>query len=184
MLANLIAYFRRYWDLYVRFHGDTVLYLRHQGVRIGEGSLVYTPVTNFSTEPWLIEIGKGTTVTHGVVFLTHDGASRLFRQEIPGMNPLYGNRFGTIWIGDNCFIGQNSLILPDVRVGPDSIVGAGSLVNQDVPPRTIYAGNPARYICTLDEYIERYQQKMFPVEATDRESLRRELTKRLWGEER
>lgn len=183
-MSLLVSLFKRYWNLFVRYRGDMVAALRHEGVRIGEGCSIYVSVSNFGTEPWLVEIGNRVTITHGVSFITHDGASRLFRRETPGMNPRYGNRFGTIRIGDNCFIGVDSIILPDVRIGPDSIVGAGSLVNRDVPPRTVYAGNPARYICTLDEYIERYQQKMIPVESTDRESLRRELTKRLWGEER
>jgi hypothetical protein len=39
-------------------------------------------------------------------------------------------------------------------------------------------------IYTLEDYIERYQRKMFPIEATNRQELRQELTQRLWGERR
>jgi len=115
--------------------------------------------------------------------VTHDGASRLFRDRLPGSS-RYGNRFGKIIIKDNCFIGVSSVILPGVTIGPDSIVGAGSVVNKDIPPNMVYAGVPAQMICTLEEYIQNYQQKMIPIEATDRNSLRRELTLKLWGEER
>lgn len=172
--------------LFLRFgvyRGNRAAYLRHLGVRIGPDCDILNSVKNFGTEPWLIELGRRVTITHGVVFLTHDGANRLFRQVLPGSSK-WGNRFGTIRVLDNCFIGVNSVILPDVQIGPDSIVGAGSVVVKDVPPRTVVAGTPARPICTLDEYIQRYQAKMIPIEATDREQLRRELTQKLWGEVR
>jgi len=46
------------------------------------------------------------------------------------------------------------------------------------------AGNPAVPIKTLEQYIEGYRRRMIPLEATDRDSLRRELTTKLWGQER
>ena len=165
------------------FLGNKVAYLRHKGVRIGQGCQIITSVNAFGTEPWLIELGNRVTITHGVVFLTHDGSSRLFRNKIPGLS-RYGNRFGRILIHDECFIGVNSVIMPDVEIGPNSIVGVGSVVNRDVPPNMVYAGVPAKPICTLEEYIERYKQKMIGIKAEDRESLRKELTLRFWGEER
>lgn len=182
--VSLRAIYRRlnfFWSYYVRCHADPVEYLRRQGVRIGQACSIYTESHNFGTEPWLIEIGNHVTVGQGVMFITHDGTSRLFRDRLPGMNP-FGNRFGTVVIRDNCFIGNNAILLPGVEIGPDSAVGAGSVVTRCVPPRTIVAGNPARPIKTLDEYIERYCQRMIPLEAADRDTLRRELTARLWGD--
>jgi UDP-2-acetamido-3-amino-2,3-dideoxy-glucuronate N-acetyltransferase len=43
-------------------------------------------------------------------------------------------------------IGSNATILGGVTVGEEAIVGAGSVVTEDVPPRTIVAGNPAKVI--------------------------------------
>ncbi len=168
---------------YIRCRGDKVEHLRCLGVKIGQGCSIYTDTHNFGTEPWLVEIGDHVTLGQGVQLITHDGTSRLFRDHLPGMS-CFGNRFGTIVIRDNCFIGNNAILLPGVEVGPDSAVGAGSVVTKTVPPRTIAAGNPARPIKTLDEYIECYRQRMIPLEATDRESLRTELTTKLWGRER
>jgi acetyltransferase-like isoleucine patch superfamily enzyme len=54
-----------------------------------------------------------------------------------------------ITIGDDVFIGMNSIILKGVTIGDGSVVGAGSVVSQDVPPRTIVAGNPARVVRSL-----------------------------------
>ncbi len=50
-----------------------------------------------------------------------------------------------VWIGANCFI------LKGVTVGKGSIIGAGSVVNNDVRPFSIYAGNPAVFIKSIDE---------------------------------
>ena len=51
-----------------------------------------------------------------------------------------------IVIEDKAWIGINSTILPGVRIGYGAIVGAGSVVTKDVPPMTVVAGNPARFI--------------------------------------
>jgi acetyltransferase-like isoleucine patch superfamily enzyme len=164
-------------------HGNNVAYLRRRGARIGTQVTVLNRVEDFGTEPWLIEIGSRVTVAAGVLFVTHDGASRVFRHRIVGGSP-FGNRFGTIRILDNCFIGARSILLPGIAVGPDSIVGAGSVVTRDVPPRTVVAGHPARAVADLDDHIETYRRKMVPGLPASRGDLRRELTVRLWGEER
>ncbi|MEP7146052.1 MAG: acyltransferase, partial [bacterium] len=52
-----------------------------------------------------------------------------------------------VWIGANCFI------LKGVTIGKGSIVGAGSVVNNDVKPFSIYAGNPAVFIKNIEEEI-------------------------------
>jgi acetyltransferase-like isoleucine patch superfamily enzyme len=49
-------------------------------------------------------------------------------------------------IGQRCFIGARSLIMPGVTIGDGSVVAAGSVVIKDVPARSIVAGNPARVI--------------------------------------
>ncbi len=161
------------------YRGNKVDYLRHLGVRIGKNCDILNSVKNFGTEPWLIEIGCRVTLTEGVLLLTHDGANRVFRDRLAASSP-WGNLFGTIRILDNCFIGANSIIMPGVQIGPHSIVGAGSVVTKDVPPQTVVVGVPAQTLCTLDEYIERYERQMIPIAAMNRRDLRRELTGQLW----
>jgi acetyltransferase-like isoleucine patch superfamily enzyme len=168
---------------YLLYRANLINYLRHEGVKIGNNCDLLNSAENYGTEPWLIEIGNDVTITYGVNLLTHDAASRLFRKNLPESS-RYGNRFGPIRILDNCFIGLCSIILPDVTIGPNSVVGAGSVVVKDVPPNTVVAGVPAKKIATLDEYIDKYKQKMVPIKSTNRQDLRQELTQYFWGEER
>ncbi len=161
------------------FLGDKAGYFRHKKARIGRGCDLLCGIYALGSEPWLIRIDDNVTVTSGCIFITHDGASRLFRDR-PG-HSRFGNRFAPIHIGSDSFIGMNSIIMPGVTVGPRSIIGAGSVVTSDVPPDVVYAGNPARMICTLDEYISRYESRMIPVKAKNKRELREELTKKLIG---
>ena len=107
---------------------------------------------DFGGEPYLITIGDHVTVSTHVEFVTHDGATWVFRDrpEYEGLQ-----RFGAIEIGNNCFIGTRSIILPGVRIGKNCVVGAGSVVTRSVPKDTVVAGVPAHVICTYDEYVQR-----------------------------
>jgi acetyltransferase-like isoleucine patch superfamily enzyme len=55
-------------------------------------------------------------------------------------------------IKDNATIGGGVTILPNVTVGEKAVVGGGSVVAKDVPPRTIVAGCPAKFVMTLEDY--------------------------------
>ena len=50
--------------------------------------------------------------------------------------------------------------MPNVKIGSDCIIGAGSVVTHDVPDGSVYAGNPARLICTVDEYYSKQKALM------------------------
>jgi maltose O-acetyltransferase len=54
-----------------------------------------------------------------------------------------------ITIGNDCWIGGNSIILPGVSIGSNCIIGAGSVVTKDVLDNTLAAGNPAKKIKNL-----------------------------------
>jgi acetyltransferase-like isoleucine patch superfamily enzyme len=56
-------------------------------------------------------------------------------------------------IEDNVWIGGQVSILPGVRIGKDSVVGIHAVVFEDVPPRVIVGGNPARVIRPLDSPV-------------------------------
>ncbi|TMW65249.1 hypothetical protein Poli38472_009416 [Pythium oligandrum] len=49
-------------------------------------------------------------------------------------------------IEEDVWIGGNVIILPGVRVGRGAVIGAGSVVTKDVPPMSVFSGNPAKFI--------------------------------------
>ncbi len=51
-----------------------------------------------------------------------------------------------VHIGENCWIGEKSIILPGVTIGDNTVIGAGSIVTKDIPANSIAVGNPARVI--------------------------------------
>jgi acetyltransferase-like isoleucine patch superfamily enzyme len=127
---------------------------------------------DFGSEPYLIEIGNHVTVSSNVTFITHDGATWVFRH----LPPYLGlQRFGRIVIGDNCFIGASAIIMPDVSIGSNSVVGAGAVVTRSVPANSVVAGVPARRICSYEEYVERMilRCRSYPPDVTaDRKKLK------------
>ncbi len=127
-----------------------VRYLASKGVDIGKGVIIYEPssVTIDSSRPWLLKIGEYTKITHGAVILTHDYSLSTLRR-------TYGLWIGEgqlTSIGNNCFIGANSIVLMGSRIGNNVIVGAGSVVRGQIPDNVVIAGNPAKVICSLDEH--------------------------------
>jgi acetyltransferase-like isoleucine patch superfamily enzyme len=183
VLAALPRRARRLLERWVLCRGDKVAYLRRLGVRIGDRTAILCRVEDFGTEPWLVEIGSRVSIAAGVVFITHDGASRVVRDRIPGGSP-YGNCFAPIRVRDNSMVGLRAILMPGVTIGPDSIVGAGSLVTHSVPAGTVACGVPARVVSTIEQYAESYRRQMIPGLSSDRAELRRQLTRRFWGEER
>lgn len=113
--------------------------LRSDGVKIGEGCLIYT--NGFPSEPYLVEIGNHVALAGGTIFLTHDGSAWLLREKYPDLDI-----FGKIKIGDNTFVGVNCIILPNTEIGKNCIVGAGSVVRGKIPDNSVVMGNPAKII--------------------------------------
>lgn len=85
------------------------------------------------TNPAGIHIGSHSYIAFDARILSHD-MTRNFRAHTR--------------IGQNCFIGGRSLVLPGVTIGDSCIVGAGSVVTKSVPANSIVAGNPARILYT------------------------------------
>ena len=109
---------------------------------------------NFGSEPYLIEIGNDVTISNDVVFINHDGGTSVIKKL---NNKEYEKviRFGKIKIGNNCFIGARSILMPEISIGDNVIVGAGSIVTKDIPPDSVVAGVPAKVIKTIDEYANK-----------------------------
>lgn len=81
--------------------------------------------------------------------------------------------FGKVVIGNHVYIGTDALIMPGVTIGDNALVAAGSVVTKSVPPRTVVAGNPAKILCTIEEFYERnkkYDLKTKSLSRSDKKS--------------
>jgi len=138
---DLKTVLQRIQIIFLKKAGDKrkIQYLRKQGMKIGENCHINT--MEFSTEPYLIEIGNHVAIAAGTEIITHDGAIWCFRDELKN-----ADIFGTIKIGNNVFIGNNCTILPNTVIGDNSIVGAGSVVRGKFPENSVLMGNPAKAV--------------------------------------
>lgn len=100
---------------------------------------------------WLITIGNDVTFAPRVHILAHDASTKKI---------LGYTKIGKVNIEDNVFIGANSTILPSVSIGKGAIIGANSVVVKDIPSNAVAAGNPAKVICSVEEYRNRMQKLM------------------------
>jgi maltose O-acetyltransferase len=102
-----------------------------------------------------IFIGEGTTITSNCLLLTHDHA---IEYGYYACEANYNKEFRIlkeIRIGKWSFIGQRTIILPGVTIGDNVIVGAGSIVTKDLKSNGVYAGAPAKFICSTSDYYKR-----------------------------
>lgn len=127
-------------------------YLKKHDVFYHIGDNCMTMFRKIPLYPKLISFGDNVWVASGVSFVPHDVIHRMLNNKLVGSE--FQENIGCIDIKDNVFIGSNSTILPNVTIGPDTIIAAGALVNKSVRGG-VYAGVPAKYVCSLDEFIEK-----------------------------
>lgn len=93
-----------------------------------------------------IELGPGVKI----ISSNHDNNN--FRKNVK-CNPII--------IGNNVWIGANTIILPNVKIGNNVIIGAGSIVVKNIPSDSIAVGNPCEVIKIKDDYIEDFSKINF-----------------------
>jgi len=93
-----------------------------------------------------IEMAEQVTLAERVLILTHTNVGykdHPLQRHFPAST-------APVVLERGCFLGAQALVLPGVRIGSSAFVAAGSVVTQDVPPRTLVAGVPARVVRTLE----------------------------------
>ena len=139
-------------ELVYRLRGEyTTEKLIKMGMRVGDNFGRLNGVILDPSHCWLITIGNNVTIAPRVHILCHDASTKQF---------LNYTKIGRVDIGDNVFIGAESVVLPGVKIGNNVIIGANSTVTRDIPDNSVAAGNPAKVICSLNEYLEKHRNLM------------------------
>lgn len=126
-------------------------HLRSLGMTIGQG--VNLPASTFIdvSHCFLISIGDWSGFGEGCMLLAHDGQFDEF---------LDAGRIGRVVIHPHTHLGARTIVLAGVEIGPRTIVGAGSVVTKSLPADSVCAGNPARVLTSLDEYLDKHREAM------------------------
>ncbi|MCM1143041.1 MAG: acyltransferase [Muribaculum sp.] len=132
--------------LYWRYISSAESYAKHIGVSIGKNNLIGKD--HWSSEPYLITVGSNSQLTTCRIF-THGGGCAVRRN-----HPDF-DCFGKVTIGDYVYIGADALIMPGVAIGDCALVAAGSVVTKSVPSGMVVAGNPAKIICSVEDFYQR-----------------------------
>ena len=121
------------------------------GFRHGRNFQMMPEVIIDPSHCFLISCGDDVTIAPRVHILAHDASTK---------RALDYTRISPVVIGNEVFIGAGSIILPGVTVGDRVVIGAGSVVTKSLPGNGVYAGSPARRICSYDEYVDRNRKAL------------------------
>ena len=101
----------------------------------------------------LVFLHDNVRIASDVKFVTHDVIHHMLNRKYNTQSFI--EKVGCIEILDNVFVGSGTRILYNTRIGSNVIIGSDSFVNKDIADNSVYAGVPARYICSFDEYVEK-----------------------------
>ncbi len=139
-------------ELLYRIRGDfTTEKLISMGMQVGKNFKRLNGVILDPGHCWLLEIGDNVTMAPRVHILCHDASTKQF---------LNYTKIGRVTIGNNVFIGAESVVLPGVTIGDNVVIGANSTVTHDIPSNSVAVGSPARVISSLDAYLEKEKERM------------------------
>ncbi|SHG80933.1 acyltransferase [Chryseobacterium sp. OV279] len=105
-----------------------------------------------------IQANNGIIIGHNVGFGA--GTSLISANHNHNDHSLH-DECGPIVIGNNVFVGTNSVILPGVQIGDNVVIGAGSIVAKNIPSNSIAVGNPCKVIKQKEPYIEDFTKTVF-----------------------
>ena len=128
--------------------------------------------------PQLISIGDNCWIASNVTFATHDVIHRMLNNYVKDYE--FQEYIGCIDIKDNVFIGANTIILSNVEIRSNTVIAAGSYVNKDIPGNGVYGGVPAKFICSMDDFIEKRKNQEAILIEKEKETLSEKTIQAYW----
>ena len=155
-ISRIRLILRRLWNESMN-GAEYVRFLRKQGIRIGENVNFRYPSHTLidTTRPCLVEMGNNIDINDNFTILTHDFGTFVFREYYKD----FVNSSGKVKIGNNIVFGRDVTVLKGVTIGNNCIIGAGSIITKSIPDNSVVAGNPAKVICSLDEYYHKRKNR-------------------------
>jgi acetyltransferase-like isoleucine patch superfamily enzyme len=152
-LINLVSYLdsRRYMKYYNSL-------LKRHGFKL-QGTPRFIAKSARFDDFTRITLGDRIVISMNVHFLTHDYSYTTALISTGEMPPTDIGIQRDIVVGDNVFIGMNTIILPGTRIGNNVIVGAGSVVRGNVTDYSVIAGNPAKVIADIREFASKAKKR-------------------------
>ena len=88
--------------------------------------------------------------------INHDASVKVIKK---AYNLTWIDKVSTIEIGNRVFVGNGTILMPGIKIGDNVVIGAGSVVTKSIPSNSVAAGNPARILCSFDDYAAKCIKK-------------------------
>ena len=125
-------------------------YLEEHGFQHGSNFYMYGNCID-SNWPWLITVGDNVTLASDCKLLAHDASTNKV-----GCH----TKIGRVDVGNNVFVGAYSVVLCNTKIGDNVVIGANSVVTHDLESNGVYAGNPARFVCSIEDYKKKHEKAL------------------------
>jgi maltose O-acetyltransferase len=117
----------------------------HRPIRLASRSIVDPDFA------WAVEIGAYTIIASDVRIIAHDAAIK----RLTGYTEVR-----PVIIGERCYIGAGTIVLPGTAIGDETIIGAGAIVRGEIPAKSLAVGNPAKVIGSIEDLRARHLAQM------------------------
>jgi maltose O-acetyltransferase len=134
-----------------QFQLSNISDLKERGAKIGTNVDILDNCIIDPDHCFHITIGNNVTLAPNVHILAHDASTKKF---------IGYTKIKNTTIGNDVFIGANSIIMPGVKIGNNVIIAAGSVVTKDVDNNQLVGGNPIQFICTTENYLLKVKSQM------------------------
>ncbi len=150
---GFITYFDR--RIYMRYYNKL---LKAEGLKLNGVPRFIAKSVKFDDFD-LVTLGDRVVISSNVIFLTHDYSYTTGLIAIDEKPKTDIGIMGPINVGDNVFVGMNSILLPGTSIGDNVIVGAGSVVRGKIPDNVVVSGNPAAVVTDIKSHMTKMKLK-------------------------
>jgi maltose O-acetyltransferase len=118
------------------------------GLDLGRGVYIAPTAYIDAGHPWLIRIADESVLGPWVVVLAHDASTRLHTGH---------TLVGAVTIDKRVYIGHGAIVMPGSRIGEEAVITPGTVVQGEIPARSVATGNPAEVVGDVASFAQRHR---------------------------